>query len=124
MAIARFMPSMSFTEAALDEDFGQKIVFTINPAHADKILSGSGHNIREILAAADAGTPLPHFPISVHLGTKAAVEECRAGFAKRGGGFFRNRIRLSRMSTWCARRISIIWASPSPSTTTQSLTAR
>jgi hypothetical protein len=73
-ALARFIPSMSLTDPAMDEDFGQKIALTINPARADKILSGSGHDIREILAAADAGAPLPHFPLSVRLGARVAVK--------------------------------------------------
>ncbi len=74
MAVGRSIPSMTFTDPAMDEDFGQKIAFTINPARADKLLSGSGHNIQEILAAADAGTPLPHFPLPARLHTKVAVK--------------------------------------------------
>jgi Zn-dependent M28 family amino/carboxypeptidase len=35
----------------------------VNPAHADKWLAGSGHTVEELLALADAGRPLPRFPL-------------------------------------------------------------
>ena len=47
---------------------------TINPAHADKLFAGSGHTFREILEAADAGKPLPHFAIPAQLKATAAVK--------------------------------------------------
>ena len=43
IALARFMPSMSLADPALDETRGLKLAVTINPAHADKLLAGSGH---------------------------------------------------------------------------------
>ena len=59
----RFMPSMSLADPALDETRGLKIAITINPAQADRWLSGTGHTFQEILDAADAGKPLPRFAI-------------------------------------------------------------
>ena len=34
---------MSLADPALDETRGLKLAVTINPAHADKLLAGSGH---------------------------------------------------------------------------------
>ena len=75
-SLARFMSSMSLADPALDESHGMKIAVTINPAHADKWLSGSGHTFQQILKAADSNTPLPHFTIDAKL--KAAVAVKRA----------------------------------------------
>src|SRR5579885_1651377 len=41
-ALARSMPSMSLADPALDESRGLALMVTINPAHADKLLAGSG----------------------------------------------------------------------------------
>ena len=46
---------------------------TFNPAHADKLLAGSGHEFKDLLAAADAGKPLPHFEIPARLKATIAV---------------------------------------------------
>jgi Zn-dependent M28 family amino/carboxypeptidase len=73
-ALARFMPSMGLADPAMDEARGLKLAVTINPAHADKLLSGSGHTFREILDAAEAGKPLPHFAIPARLKATTAVK--------------------------------------------------
>ncbi len=72
--LARFMPSMSLADPALDESRGLKLAVTINPAHADKLLAGSGHTFGAILEAANAGKPLPHFAIHARLRATAAVK--------------------------------------------------
>ncbi|SIN67988.1 Zn-dependent amino-or carboxypeptidase, M28 family [Singulisphaera sp. GP187] len=72
--LARLMPAMRLADPALDESHGQKITIAVNPALADKWLAGSGHTFTEILEAADAGKPLPHFPIPARLQVKAAVK--------------------------------------------------
>ncbi len=74
-ALARFMPSMSLADPALDESRGLKLMVTINPAHADKLFAGSGHSFKEILDAADSGKPLPHFAIPAKLKAAAAVKK-------------------------------------------------
>ena len=66
-ALARFMPSMSLADPALDETRGLKLSVTINPAHADKLFAGSGHTFREILDAADG-----------------AASRCRVSRSRRG----------------------------------------
>ncbi len=73
-ALARFMPSMSLADPTLDELRGLKLAVTINPVHADKLLAGSGHTFAEILEAASAGKPLPHFAIPARLKARAAVK--------------------------------------------------
>ena len=70
----RFMPSMSLADPALDDTHGLKIAITINPAHADRWLAGTGHTFQEILDAADAGKPLPHFAIPARLNATVAVK--------------------------------------------------
>ena len=70
----RFMPSMSLADPALDESYGLKLYVTINPAHAEKLFIDSGHTFREILDAANAQKPLPHFAIRSQLRATAAVK--------------------------------------------------
>jgi Zn-dependent M28 family amino/carboxypeptidase len=74
-ALARFIPSMSLTDPALDETRGLKLFVTINPAHADKLLAGSGHTFREIVDAANSDEMLPHFAIPARLKIAAAVKK-------------------------------------------------
>src|SRR5262249_44956334 len=62
-ALARFMPSMSLADPALDESQGLNVMVTINPAHADKLFIGTGRTFRDILDEAAANRPLPRFPI-------------------------------------------------------------
>jgi hypothetical protein len=69
----RFLPSMSLADPALDETRGLKIAITVNPAHADRWLTGTGHTFQEILDAEDAGKPLPRFLIPARLAATVAV---------------------------------------------------
>ena len=73
-SLARFMPSMSLADPALDESRGLSIAGFINPAKADKLFGGSVHTFAEILAAADSGKPLPHFAIPKRLKATVAVK--------------------------------------------------
>ena len=73
-AVARFMPSMSLADPALDESRGLKLSVTINPAHADKLLAGSGHTFAEIVEAANAGAPLPHFTLPAEFRARTAFK--------------------------------------------------
>jgi hypothetical protein len=74
--LARLQPSMTLAETALDDTAGQQLSVTMNPAHADKLLAGSGHTFQELLALADAGKPLPRFPLPARI--KATVQVDRA----------------------------------------------
>lgn len=72
--LARLQPSMSLADASLADAPGQQLAVTMNPAHADKLLAGSGHTFSEMLALADAGKPVPAFPLKVRLKATAKVE--------------------------------------------------
>ena len=76
LALARFLPAMTLADVALDDNQGLSAGVVFNPTHADLLLAGSGHSFKEILEAADAGKPLPHFEIPAKL--KATVAVTRA----------------------------------------------
>jgi hypothetical protein len=73
LTLARFQPSMILADPAMDESRGLKLAVTVNPDHADKWLSGSGHTFHEILDAADSGKPLPRFALPSRLNATASV---------------------------------------------------
>ena len=79
LALARFLPSMTLADSALDDNRGLKAGLVFNPARVEKLLAGSGHEFKEVLEAADAGKPLPHFNIPARL--KATVAVTRADVA-------------------------------------------
>jgi hypothetical protein len=66
----RLLPRM-----ALAASSGPALEFkaTWNPGKADRLLQGSGHNIAEILDAADHDRPLPHFPLMPKLRVSVAT---------------------------------------------------
>jgi hypothetical protein len=77
IALSRFQPAMSLDYADLDESFGQKLGVTINPAHLDKWLAGSGHSADEILALAKDRKELPHFALAAELRAKVEVKRSK-----------------------------------------------
>ncbi|MDR3635903.1 MAG: M28 family metallopeptidase [Isosphaeraceae bacterium] len=76
LTLARFLPAMALADPSLDETHGLKASVLFNPAHADGLLAGSGHTLKEILDDADAGKPLPHFELPTKL--KATIAATRA----------------------------------------------
>ena len=68
----RFLPQMALADPSLDEGVGQQLNMPMNPAHAEKWFTGSGHTLEEILDLANAGKPLPRFPL---VGTVRAIVE-------------------------------------------------
>ena len=72
--LARFLPSMSIADPALDETTGQQLAVTVNPAAAEKFLEGSGHAFRDILALSNAGQVLPRFSIPFSVRATVATE--------------------------------------------------
>lgn len=72
--LARFMPSLTLADPALDETAGQQIAVSINPARAEKFFTGSGHAFKDILALSAQGQPLPRFPIPASVRATVAVE--------------------------------------------------
>ena len=65
---------MILADPAMDDSRGLQLAVTVNPDHADKWLSGSGHTFREILDAADSGKPLPRFALPSKLKATASVK--------------------------------------------------
>jgi Zn-dependent M28 family amino/carboxypeptidase len=73
-SLARLQESMSLADPSLVDMKSIRIAVTVNAAHADRWLAGSGHTIEELLAIVDAGKPLPHFPLTASLKAKVKVE--------------------------------------------------
>ena len=71
--LTRLQPQMSLADPALDEASGQQLAVTINPAHAEKLFSGSGHTFQELLALADGGKALPHFSLPSRVRATVSV---------------------------------------------------
>jgi Zn-dependent M28 family amino/carboxypeptidase len=72
--MARLQPSMSLADASLQDAPGQQLAVTWNPAHADRLLAGSGHTFADLLALVDAGQPVPAFALPARLKATTAVE--------------------------------------------------
>jgi hypothetical protein len=72
--LARFMPSMSLADPALDELRGLSIAAFLNPEKTDRLFAGSGHTFAEILEAGDTGKPLPRFAIPKRLKATVSVK--------------------------------------------------
>lgn len=72
--LARLQPAMSLADPSFDEASGQQISIVINPAHADKVLAGSGHTFAELIALVNDGKPLPSFALPARLKATIAVE--------------------------------------------------
>ncbi len=72
---SRARDTLILADPALNESPGLKFAATINPAHADKFLDGSGHTIAELLALADAGQPLPKFPLAGKFEARVVVKK-------------------------------------------------
>lgn len=73
--LARFMPSMKLADPTLDDNRGLALGVFYNPAKAESLFEGTGHTFAEILAAADAGKPLPHFAMGKRLKASVAIKQ-------------------------------------------------
>jgi len=63
VASSRGNPAMTLIDAGNTDDKGLRFSLTINPTAANRFLAGSGHTVAELLADADSGRLLPHFPL-------------------------------------------------------------
>ena len=72
--LARFQPSMSLADPALDETAGQKLAAVVNPDRAEKFFAGSGYGFQQLLELANAGKALPRFPLPVAVRAKVRVQ--------------------------------------------------
>jgi Zn-dependent M28 family amino/carboxypeptidase len=58
---------MRLADPTLQDSNGPMFTATINPESASKFLAGSGHTFADLLALANAGEPLPRFPLTAAL---------------------------------------------------------
>ena len=72
--LARLHPAKALADPSLQDGAGQQLSIAMNPAHADKLLAGSGHTFKELLALVDAGQPVPAFVLPWRLKATTAVE--------------------------------------------------
>lgn len=70
----RFEAASSAADPAFEQDDELELSVMFNPERADKLFEGSGHTFKELLAIADAGKPLPRFPLAASLRASIAVE--------------------------------------------------
>jgi Peptidase family M28 len=74
----RFETGMSLADTAFEQDDQLELSVRFNPDRAGKLFEGSGHTFKELLALADAGRPLPRFPLVASLRARVAVERNEA----------------------------------------------
>jgi Zn-dependent M28 family amino/carboxypeptidase len=71
MSLNRNHPSMDLEGPEFDETAGVKLSVTFNPAYADLLLEGTGHNFAELAALAKNRATLPRFPLLVSISATA-----------------------------------------------------
>jgi hypothetical protein len=67
IALSASQPGMRLADAELQDTHGPLLSAFCNPAAVDKLLAGTGHTFAELRALADAGKPLPRFPLQATL---------------------------------------------------------
>jgi hypothetical protein len=65
--LSRLNPTMELEGEKFSDTPGEEFGAVFNPAHAEQLFADSGHTFAEMLALADQGQPLPHFPLRVRL---------------------------------------------------------
>lgn len=70
----RFQMTMQLAAPGLDPTAGEAIAIAWNPAHADELLAGTGHTLDQIVDLAEAGKPLPHFPLTANLSAATSIK--------------------------------------------------
>src|SRR4030095_7425434 len=61
-------------DPTLEENQGQQLAVTFNPAKAEKLFVDSGHSFAEIMKLAEAGKALPRFPIPASVRASVSFE--------------------------------------------------
>jgi Zn-dependent M28 family amino/carboxypeptidase len=67
ISLNRNHPSMDLVGPEFDETAGAKMAVTFNPAFADLLLQGTGHNFAELATLGKDRKPLPHFPLKMSV---------------------------------------------------------
>ena len=75
LARTQFQPSVMLADPSMNDGRELTLFLYVNPDHADRLLAGSGHSLREIRDAHAAGTALPRFGIPKKL--RAVVRTTR-----------------------------------------------
>lgn len=75
MSLNRAHPSVDLADPEFNEVAGLKVSLIFNPAAAEALFRGSGHNFAEIAALGRERQVLPHFPLAVSLRARAAIEK-------------------------------------------------
>jgi len=75
IALARFNPRMTFLEHDLRPANSLQVSIMMNPASADKLFAGTGHNMAELVKIADAHAALPHFDLPLRVRVHVSMHE-------------------------------------------------
>jgi hypothetical protein len=73
--LARLRPNLSLADPGIEENAGQQLAVTFNPAKAERLFVDSGHSFAEIMKLAEAGKPLPRFPIPATVRASVKFEK-------------------------------------------------
>jgi Zn-dependent M28 family amino/carboxypeptidase len=73
-AASRLNPVMTLTDPALNDLAGMQVSLTVNPASAERLFTGSGHTLQELLALADAKKPLPQFALPAQVRIRTSLD--------------------------------------------------
>lgn len=73
--LARLRPSLSLADPGLNENAGQQLAVTFNPAKAEKLFIDSGHSFAEIIKLAEAGKALPRFAIPAIVRASVRIDK-------------------------------------------------
>jgi Zn-dependent M28 family amino/carboxypeptidase len=75
ISLNRTHPSMELVDPEFNETAGEELALYFNPAKADKLFAGSGHSFQDLAELAKDRKPLPTFPLTVSIKTRAHVEK-------------------------------------------------
>jgi Peptidase family M28 len=73
-APSRLNPVMTLVDPRFNDLAGMKVGVGVNPASAERLFTGSGRTLAELLAIADARKPLPRFPLAASLRARVTLE--------------------------------------------------
>jgi Zn-dependent M28 family amino/carboxypeptidase len=75
VSLNRTHPAMQLADPDLQDSAGLKVALTMNPAHAEKLFTGSGHSFTELAALAKDRKPLPRFALAQTLKAHLAIQQ-------------------------------------------------
>ena len=77
MSLNRAHPSMRLAKTEFNDTEGEELAVTFNPARADLLFAGSGHDLHEIADLAKDRKAVPRFPLSVSIVAHAKVQSVK-----------------------------------------------